>query len=81
MLVLTDGIDWDRFWIEQLFDVTTAIRRFELAYFWRSLATASDRQTVLRLRRAAETATRRHRAQADAELLRDMWIVATTNPH
>lgn len=77
-LALTDGFDWDSFWIARLFDASRHVCSFELADFWWSVSRVVDRQRVADARTRDLQLPRLHRAKGDAERLRSIWLWATS---
>jgi len=75
-VVFSDAVDWNRFWVERLFDEVASTRTFEVLDVWRGLSFLVSASTLKRTRANAASSNRQHRARADAELLRRIWTEA-----
>jgi hypothetical protein len=75
ILVLSDAPQMDGFWLDRLFDQTSADRRFELTEFDRCIRRTFPRFDLDAALIDADD-SRAHRAQADALLLRRVWQTA-----
>lgn len=77
-LALSDAFEWDGFWLERLFDVSSQVKQFQLGDYWRSLSMVAPSTALARARSSDADTPRAHRAREDAEHLRSLWGHATS---
>ena len=77
-LALSDAFEWDGFWIERLFDVSSQVKRLQVGDYWRSLSMVAPSRAVASARRSDADTPRAHNARKDAEHLRTLWGHATS---